>query len=410
MTNLINKEKINSYFDKPLFLGLSFFIFFLPIYNSLCSIGIGLLIFSYLIKILFLGEPFRKPFLIFPILVFVCVCAFSIFFSPSVSSSLVGLRKLILYVSIYIATVSSINSERRLKFILFLVLLSAVTVSIDGIYQVLTGKDWFSGRLLMEYPHRGIFRVTASFHQAGSLGIFMASVIPCFWYSTFFMFRGKKKILLIFTGVLMTAILISSLAPGAALGVLSSFIFLSIVRKELRLAALSLGISAFGFLLLPVSITSWPAGSLFDTFFGRLKMWRVALDIIGRSPIFGSGINTFSEFYAMFCKPGDPFYGQGAPYAHNMYIQMTAEVGLIGLAVFAWILISLFKKSFAIYSSKRREGLLMFALLGSLVSYLIFGLLESAFYTSHGALTFWILLSLIASLHTNFNLRNFKWL
>jgi len=60
----------------------------------------------------------------------------------------------------------------------------------------------------------------------------------------------------------------------------------------------------------------------------RFIIWRGALKMIAEKPVFGFGFMTFERFithYAQLAKPMD---------AHNMYLRVAVEMGLVGLAIF----------------------------------------------------------------------------
>jgi len=77
----------------------------------------------------------------------------------------------------------------------------------------------------------------------------------------------------------------------------------------------------------------------------RLLIWKTTLEMIKDRPIVGSGIGTFKMNYliyqAEFLK-NNPYYIQysgKAKEAHNEYLQMWAEIGIIGLGVFIGIIL-----------------------------------------------------------------------
>jgi len=65
----------------------------------------------------------------------------------------------------------------------------------------------------------------------------------------------------------------------------------------------------------------------------RLIYWRDALKIIRDHPWTGTGLNT----YAKTIKTYNVYR---ALYAHNSYLQLTAELGLFGLLVFLWLIVA----------------------------------------------------------------------
>ncbi|OIO35431.1 MAG: hypothetical protein AUJ74_06110 [Candidatus Omnitrophica bacterium CG1_02_44_16] len=379
--------------DKASFYSLAFIIFFLPVYNSFTSLGIGLAILCFLIKVSLsprLCPNFIKK---WPIIAFLIVSGLSIINSCDISLSLIGLRKLMMHFFVFLAIAAGITDIRRLKYLIFVLLFSAFIVSLDGFWQHFTGTDWFSFRPLMAYTHLGIKRITASFWQAGSLGIHIGAVIPVSLSLFLFYLKGFKKIMLGIMTFVLISILVLSFAPGAAFGVSAAIIFFACAKKEWRLTLfLMLGV-LLAYFILPESLTNWPNGSLFQTIFGRIKMWAITVKMIQIHPFFGNGLHTFGVNYQKLCVPGDPYYGLGPPYAHNMYVQMAAEIGLLGLFSFIALIAGIFKKLWYIYRATEEKFVqtLSLGLIGSFIAYLTHGMLESSLYTSQSALLFWIL-------------------
>jgi O-antigen ligase len=69
----------------------------------------------------------------------------------------------------------------------------------------------------------------------------------------------------------------------------------------------------------------------------RELLWEKALSYIWQNPIFGYGLESF-HFYSPFFFPLEP---EGT-HAHNVYIQVLFESGLIGLIAFIWLFWRLF--------------------------------------------------------------------
>jgi O-antigen ligase len=84
-------------------------------------------------------------------------------------------------------------------------------------------------------------------------------------------------------------------------------------------------------------------------------------------------------------------------YAHNIYLQMAGEVGLMGLAAFLLFLFQVFRLGFkAFYRSN--EGYLRIAvlsLLACLIAFLVNGLTETSLYYSRVAMVFWYLIGAV---------------
>ena len=72
----------------------------------------------------------------------------------------------------------------------------------------------------------------------------------------------------------------------------------------------------------------------------RVGVWKESIEMIKNKPFLGYGINTFANEFQKFRK----IPSANPTYAHNCYIQIAAETGLLGLICFLWIIISMFKK------------------------------------------------------------------
>ena len=67
---------------------------------------------------------------------------------------------------------------------------------------------------------------------------------------------------------------------------------------------------------------------------GRLTIWETAWRMVRDRPLTGVGAKAFDHAYDGYAtRPDDPFRSPARPYhAHQMYVSMAAETGLIGLA------------------------------------------------------------------------------
>ncbi|MEW6325019.1 MAG: O-antigen ligase family protein [Nitrospirota bacterium] len=68
----------------------------------------------------------------------------------------------------------------------------------------------------------------------------------------------------------------------------------------------------------------------------RYLVWQSTVDMIAERPIAGWGLGAFAVAYLPFKSPS--FEGVTQYYAHNDYLQIGAELGLAGLALFGWLL------------------------------------------------------------------------
>ncbi|OGX15231.1 MAG: hypothetical protein A2166_00380 [Omnitrophica WOR_2 bacterium RBG_13_41_10] len=122
----------------------------------------------------------------------------------------------------------------------------------------------------------------------------------------------------------------------------------------------------------------------------RIVVWRGAIQMIKDHPLFGVGYGVFPHLISFYAPVGQMD-------AHNTYLILFAELGLIGLISFLWIIALIFKNTWFVYRKAKDKFIKAFAL-GFLAG--IFGLMVCNIFGSRLdslALTgfFWILAALI---------------
>jgi len=377
------------------FYGLAFLAFFLPFYNSLASFGIGLMLLGVIATVFSRkrGQLLDRDF--GPVALFFGACLLSLLVNPAAfPMSLVGLRKGLLYLAIVLGCPLALrNTDQNIKLIALLTGAALVTAG-DGIYQLLAGYDFFSSRPLMTYPQGMVIRVTGPFKQAAACAIYLECVLAALIVTVIGRARRDRLKETIACALLLGTLLLT-LTPATPLVLGTVFLITTLIFRKPRLNLI--------FLAVPAALWAFPADTrshllrlLAENTAARLRMFEIGCRIFFERPLFGHGLNTFSHNYSAAAQAGDPFFGMGAPYAHNMYIQLGCETGLFGLAAFGYLIIWTLRRLL-------REGgrglMLRRALAMSLIAYLIHGIFESSLQTSHGALIFWILIGLcLASL------------
>jgi len=134
----------------------------------------------------------------------------------------------------------------------------------------------------------------------------------------------------------------------------------------------------------------------------RLLIWKTTLEMIKDRPILGSGIGTFKMNYliyqAEFLK-NNPYYIQysgKAGEAHNEYLQMWAEIGIIGLGIFIGVIL-MFYSLIIDYLKKNdsdKEKIIVFGLVLGITCFLIHCLFTFPLHVPALGITFFALLGL----------------
>lgn len=125
---------------------------------------------------------------------------------------------------------------------------------------------------------------------------------------------------------------------------------------------------------------------------GRAHFWNVTLDIIRAHPILGAGLGAYSLAYTRYDSNNGLFRVEQA---HNDYLQVLADTGIIGAVLGVFFLVALFRLGFARRESEDvfRRGVAIGALAGCF-AVLVHSLFDFTLHTTSNALLFLIMTAL----------------
>jgi O-antigen ligase len=120
-----------------------------------------------------------------------------------------------------------------------------------------------------------------------------------------------------------------------------------------------------------------------------MEIWKETVKVIKDNPIIGRGVNTFrSRFVKQYAPSLDRW-----PHVHNLYLQITLEIGILGLIAFLWIFFRFYKYCFQILRQKNMD-LVFLGLLSGITAFLIASLFD-VFYDERLLCLFWIITGLV---------------
>ncbi|MCK4326211.1 O-antigen ligase family protein, partial [bacterium] len=179
-------------------------------------------------------------------------------------------------------------------------------------------------------------------------------------------------------------------ARGPWIGLFGGMLFLGFLRDK-RILIILAAVLVFFSLLLPDSVIS-RAKSMAELQSQELRIsdWRVALNMIEDYPFSGIGLGDAYLTTAPKYKPGHLFRRP-----HNLYLYQAVAVGIPGLVVYIWLLLSFFRSGLRILRAGGKEGTLLLAsILAGVVGILIASLTDEHFHASEVSMTFWFLMGL----------------
>lgn len=159
-------------------------------------------------------------------------------------------------------------------------------------------------------------------------------------------------------------------------------------RKNRARLALFAGVLILAFLSPPVAsrfLSSFLLSDASST--ERIALWQEGLSAIAERPLLGVGLGNYLASARPLLAPETPFY------AHNLYLDIALEVGLIGLAAF----LAVFIVAFAL-ARVGRNNPLSAPVTGALALYLAHSLVETPIFSVHATLILALILSVALSL------------
>lgn len=350
----------------------------------------------------------------------------SAFYSGYPTLSLMGLVKILKYcvwALLFMDYIKTIQDFRRISLIL---LAGFSVVTFNGLIQLLWGRDLINGFPSLEF-NQG-WRLTSSFRSYGLLGTYLMALAPL--VAMFLLERrralrapkGLKPLLVIvaFAGVY---VLYLTHSRGAWLAsVVGMGIFLILTRHKWLLAAMFTAAVAAVFLLPRGAILHLDHFNREASLVERNLLWSRAVQVIQARPLFGCGINTYvpnypkynqdkewrlfkweipKEYIPMMNKtwrvPGH--YTQNPThYAHNGYLQLAAETGLVSLALFLVILFSALRAGYRQLRSAEGVRMLSAALLAGFVGLLVHALIDTTLHNLQSSFLIWFFIGALMAL------------
>jgi len=379
-------------------------------------------------KIHFIFKSFAPPenFLNRPLLFLALAFFISVLFSQYHKLSLFAFfGKFVKCVFLYFGFIEAFSNEKRIWIFLNIFLFSAFIVSLSGIFQHYSGKDFLKGHLVGTENSTSTGRISSSFFSANGLGAYLIPAIALTTNLLFAVLKRRKSwvspvVLTLFLGLLLTC-LCWTYSRSSWVGFLVVLfvtvgidwrkifftlplllIFVLLFLPSLNNARHLQLISDKGQRIVPglennvhkthsynkVELFLLHGGS------GRFSYWEKAIKVIHSSPIYGTGLNTYSRIIRR-----DPDSNLWA-YAHNSYLQLTAETGLLGLSCFLWMLFVLlwYGFNFCKQINDSWQLTILQGILSGLIGFLVQSFFDNTFYTVQLGVLMWLIFGLTVAL------------
>lgn len=339
--------------------------------------------------------PIERTRLDLPVLIFAVASVLSLFgLGGYLSDQLVALIKAAGGFLLFFIVTQSLRERREVWIVLTAILAAGLILAIETIVPIMQGTDVVSA----------LTRATGNVIDPNLFAGYLVLLIPLAMAGGLAIQWRWAPALAGVAIVLLGAALIATLSRGGWLGFIAGVATMAVLLPGRR--RLVLGVAGGAILILLVGLVgpvadrlgSSSGASPLQTFLDRVPIWSAAVSIFLQHPIFGIGINNFGNYVGAF----DPTLDVNQ--AHDLFLNILVERGLIGLSAFLFVLVALFRTllrgvGLAPTASYR---ILAVGATASFVAFLADSLFDVAYYDYKILLLFWLLAGIAASLPSLF--------
>lgn len=391
---MAQNDKVIKALDKISEWSLYILIFTLPYAKSIIEITIVTALVSLAIKKLITKERlFGRSSLDILLYLFVLASLASLVNTSYFAlSARAFFSKTLKFALLFLITKDILNTKDKVDNFSIMALISAVVVAIDAFLQLFISIDVLHLYPIFQFKALGpSFKgfPTACFPFPNDFSAWiLVYIFPLGLYA--FLRGGGWRVRMVCGVAFISLIYMLMLAKvrGAWLGFLTAFSLLSFLRIRKSIIVVTLAVLIVTGLLVNRSLVShlWNKVSLAD----RGVMWENGIEIFKKHPIIGNGVNTFHVMYAEVRK--DIYKHSKGSYAHNCYLQIAAETGVVGLVTFLAFAFTLIVKGFKSLKAIEDPSLhkLVMGINLGIIAFLVHSAGDTNLYSLNLAALFWV--------------------
>jgi putative inorganic carbon (hco3(-)) transporter len=332
--------------------------------------------------------------------------ASAVFVNPLTMDAQRELMRLASYVCFYYVVIDWAKTRHDTQTLLKSLMISTIAVSLFGIWQALLGS--YSGLYDVLYPAQDEIaqipawegRITSFLEHYNGLAAYINLVVP---FCLAFVFRGGDPALRTLSRCCLALAVIALLLTQSRGGLLS-FVAMLIVYACLSAPDRKTRMRRVALVLVVSLLAGAAAGFFFQrlgeiddfTAVSRLAIWGSAFTVFARSPILGTGFGNLRGLMGGLLNLPDGWTGD----AHNLYLELLAETGLIGFLAFGILIVVALRKALSQFGCAQNEfgGAIGLAAFAAICGVLIHGTVDYVFHTTPQVTTlFFLVLGLLSA-------------
>jgi len=291
------------------------------------------------------------------------------------------------YFLIYFLILDLVKKKQEVKTILSLMVLSGIITVISALNQQIEGTPLRSMGYISETGEKSYRLISAFGFFSNDYGAYLQIIMSILINVYFYVQRKRRKyILFLMLPTLYT--LFFTFSRSATLGIIVMIIFLAFIRKDhgKTIFISSLAVILVSFLILNPVFKRWKTDSfvrkggklvLIKNISERFAQWEAGIEEFKEHPLIGKGFHTYHFREVNF----ESTYGilKYIGHAHNVYLRLAIESGILGLASFIALIYLVYKYGFQLlkYRTNKELELIIYISLSSFSAFLAVAMTES---------------------------------
>jgi O-antigen ligase len=334
-----------TYPDHLIKFGLIVFVVFSPFSIAGSQTGFSIALLGWALKFVVNKKLFWvKSYLDKPVLFYLSAIIFAAFFTQNRIHSLVSIKDEWLYL-LFFLLVNNIEEEGFAKKLINIIIAISALVALYAIFQHYTGIDYYHGKILDPIPGTGKFRSVGNFSIPLTYG-FYAMVVSLLSFSLAFSEEDRTRRIFYFvcSFLCVTGNLFSG-TRGTLIAQIFGFIIFFIFSPS-RDRKQGIPMTLIYFILIffvdPdifVRTNTLIQAKDLASMDIRTVIWSTSFRILLDHPLAGIGFGNFNQFYEHYLKIPSQVFG----HAHNDFLNVAVNAGIIGFIPFVWLWITIWR-------------------------------------------------------------------
>jgi O-antigen ligase len=333
-----------------------------------------------------------------PAALFTVLATVAALFSVTRGESIKALQLYVVYFMLFYSSGTLFKDRNILKTSILSFVLSSLVVASYGIYQYFfvktpTAVAWVD---VNQFPELST-RVYSTFENPNVLAEYLVFSIPIVLALMWSAKRYVQKMVSLGILGLITLCLVLTYSRGGWLGLVFAIIVFAAL-KDKRFFIVIIVIALLSPMVLPSVVETRIAsiGSLEESSNAfRISIWVAAVRMIKDYWLtgIGLGLSAFSRVYRHYMLAGTP-----ALHAHNLFLQVGIEMGIVGLLLLLWACLAAYIKARRPIHFEQKHSIILAGILAALAGHLIHGLFDYVWFSPKIVMIFWMYLGMTSAL------------